>query len=462
MILFVSLLALAQSDEASREADMFGEAPAETATVAPTSTAPPGDPFLEETTSDRDVSTKLAEADDVLDIGAFVYLRAQYDAREDSEPGELPLTSANLLDVYLDGRPNDRIRAFVQGRLNFRMTATSTAGSFFGPAPERVEPLLDQLWLKFDVDRTVFVTVGRQRIKWGSGRFWNPTDFLQAIRDPLDIFDARIGVDLVKLHLPIESLGWNFYAVGTFAGADTPEELGGALRAEILIAEAELAVSTAVRKDSPLRLGVDLSLPIGPFDVHSEVGVQHGVKTPFYTGEIELALPPVPETFDRSDDWIVQAASGFEIAVRYGDQDSVYLGAEYFYNGAGYTSADVYPALLLGGAFTPFYVGRHYAAVFAALPSPGDWNNTTFSLSGLANLSDRSGVLRLDYQVGAVLSYLRFNAFGQVSLGEVGELRFGIDSAALERRYNLPAGVLRAFELPPSLFSVGVGLSLEI
>ena len=49
------------------------------------------------------------------------------------------------------------------------------------------------MWLNFDIGRTVFVTAGRQRVKWGIGRFWNPTDFLQPARlDALAFFDAAV------------------------------------------------------------------------------------------------------------------------------------------------------------------------------------------------------------------------------------------------------------------------------
>ena len=46
--------------------------------------------------------------------------------------------------------------------------------------------ILDQLYLRFDILRTVFVTVGRQKMKWGTAHVWNPTDALNAQkRDPL-------------------------------------------------------------------------------------------------------------------------------------------------------------------------------------------------------------------------------------------------------------------------------------
>jgi hypothetical protein len=483
------LLALAQDDSSSREADMFGEA-AETSTLAAeivkearTSTVGDereksqlgdspiiagGDPFAE-VRSDSDLNSTLGAVNDVLDMGAFVYLRAQYDVRDDVLLKSEPFLSNNLLDVYLDGRPSDRVRAFVQGRLIYQPTPasgflvrTSTAAS------ETLTAALDQLWLKLDLERTVFVTLGRQRIKWGSGRSWNPTDFLnQNARDPLNIFDERLGVDLVKLHVPVESLGWNFYALAAFSGAKSPEEIGGALRAEIVLGEAELALSTAFRKDRPLRFGADLSAAVGPFDVHSELAISRRVRTPFFSGTLdsifrgEVELMPV-QTYFRRDATIVQWVNGIELAIKYSDQDSFYVGAEYFYNGAGYGSSELYPLLLISRQFNAFYVGKNYGSLFVLLPGPGNWNDTTFTLAAIANLSDGSGVARLDYQV-ALLTYLRFNAFVQMHGGARGEFRFGFDAR------NVNPLVLERLELgsegfvqPPPRVSLGVGLSVEI
>lgn len=484
------LLALAQDDSSSREADMFGEAAA-TSTLAAeivkearTSTvgdereksrigdAPiiaGGDPFSE-VTSDSDMSSKLGAVNDVLDMGAFVYLRAQYDIRDDSSLKSEPFLSNNLLDVYLDGRPSDRVRAFVQGRLIYQPTPAS---GFFvrtsSTANETLTAALDQLWLKMDLGRTVFVTLGRQRIKWGSGRSWNPTDFLnQNARDPLNIFDERLGVDLVKLHLPVESLGWNFYALAAFSGAKSPEEIGGALRAEIVLGEAELALSSSFRKDRPIRFGADISAAVGPFDVHSELAISRRVRTPFFSGTLdsifrgELDLTPDFETYYRRDATIVQWVNGIELAIKYNDQDSLYVGAEYFYNGAGYGSSELYPLLLISGQFNPFYIGKNYGSLFVLLPGPGNWNDTTFTVAAIANLSDGSGVARLDYQV-AILTYLRFNAFVQLHGGSRGEFRFGFDTRSVNPLVLQGLGFgSEGFVQPPPRVSLGVGLSVEI
>ena len=63
--------------------------------------------------------------------------------------------------------------------------------------------------------------------------------------------------------------------------------------------------------------------------------------------------------------------AGLEVPIRYNDEDSVTIGAEYFYNDAGYDDASLYPWLVFNDAFTPFYLGKHYAGVYVFLPGPG-------------------------------------------------------------------------------------------
>jgi hypothetical protein len=109
---------------------------------------------------------------------------------------------------------------------------------------------------------------------------------------------------------------------------------------------------------------------------------------------------------------------------------------------------------LLREPATFFYLGRHYVAVSAAAPAPYSWDNTTFALSNLANLSDHSGITRLDYSL-ILLTHLRFEAFAAVHWGNNhGEFRFGSDAL------NLGASSIPS--RGPALFDLGVGLRVSI
>jgi hypothetical protein len=75
------------------------------------------------------------EREDTTRIGGLLYPRAETAAVEGQEPGDFALSSPNLLDVYLDARPNDRVRAFVLGRMFY--DPTFRAASLAAPAIAR-------------------------------------------------------------------------------------------------------------------------------------------------------------------------------------------------------------------------------------------------------------------------------------------------------------------------------------
>lgn len=425
---------------------------------------------------------KLLLADDRLTVGGQLYLRANLSAPVEPELEDVTLSTPNLLDLFLDGRPNDRVRAFAQARLAHDASISADGVNTFGQTVQRSKVTLDQAWLKFDIGRRLYVTAGQQRIKWGAGRFWNPTDFMnQQKLDALAAYDERTGVGLVKLHFPLEDIGTNLYLVGNIDGADHLDEVGGALRAEVLLGNTELSTTAALRKDQPTRLGLDLSSGLWIFDVHAEGAVQHGNTQPFYEGELDLEGFQFPETVSREDDWIPQVNAGAEVTFKYSDQDTFSVGAEYFFNDAGYDDKGIYPWLLFGESvtcavdnladaaaaeacveqagsqYTPFYVGRQYAAVYGYVPNPGAWNHTSFTVSGIMNLSDRSGVVRIDHSV-TVLTYLTVNTYVSGRVGEAGgEFKYSLSIPAVPGVSGLEEG----FDIAAPLGEVGVGARLK-
>jgi hypothetical protein len=186
------------------------------ATAAPSQTTPNEGP------SASPLSSRALLREEPLRIGGQIYLRAFTTGRESQRLGRYSFNAPALLDVYLDARPNDRVRGFVLGRTTYDATTRGSdrltlGGPEWGSEMPSNTPVLaiDQLWLRFDVARTVFVTAGKQHVRWGTGKFWSPTDFFHLrSRDPLELFDTRTGTTMVKLHLPIEDPAWNLYAYG--------------------------------------------------------------------------------------------------------------------------------------------------------------------------------------------------------------------------------------------------------
>ena len=440
------------SDPGRDESAMFGSGGSDTAA----DTEIPGAPGDRDSSvlggdadaTERMMSDALAGKETQVEIGGRLYLRGTSSWAEGSSWDSAGFSSPSLLDLYIDARPDDHVRAYVDGRLTYDLSVLDGETDFSGEEILQVQASLDEMWLKFDLKNRLFVTLGKQQLRWGTGRFWNPTDFLNPEpRDPLAVFDARLGVPLLKLHVPVESISANIYGVVDFKDVNSAEQVGGALRAEIAAGPGEYAVSAAAKKDRPLRLGADASMAVWVFDLRLEAAILHNLQTPYYEGEFNIdailsdpASFSLPREIDRSEDWIPQVVAGLEIPIRYSDEDSLSLGAEYFYNGAGYADASLYPYLLFQGAYKPLYFGKHYAAGYLFLAGPGSWNDTSFIVSSIANLSDKSLVTRFD-----VRSQLRswISVDGSVSwyTGDQGEFSYGLEIPAVPGVPGLEAGI---------------------
>ena len=479
-LLLAAWPAAPRAQERPSEADLFGAPPPATAPAAPAvepPAVPPatprpggdarGDELLGEASGPKATGLISGEREDWLKLGGLAYLRALTTWTQTVAPSDWVFDAPSLLDVYLDARPNDRVRAFVLGRLHYDPAGAGTQSYALGlPATTTSSgatsrAVLDQFWVNFDADRTVFFTAGKQHVKWGTGRFWNPTDYLHPTRrNPLTQYDERAGATMVKAHLPWEKRGWNFYAIALLddlSGGHQPDgsvttvsrlgQVGYGGRAEVVLGNLEVAVDGMAQQGHEPRFGVDGSFPLWDFDLHFEVALRRGRDVPRWE-----AVPGATSTdpimsryrLKQFDGLTPAAVVGAEWTWKYSDQDTLTLGGEYSYDASGYASAEIYPFLLATTylplylptvanlvipdqrpAFTPFYLARHYVGLYAALPAPGSWNDSSFTLSALASLTDGSGVIRLDHSV-MINTYLRVETFVAGHAGTAGgEFRFG-------------------------------------
>src|SRR6266702_1469285 len=480
----VAFAAPAAAQERPAETDLFGEPP-KPSEPAPLPGPPPASGVREKGPEEQDrLGAALGRTENPLQLGGQLYLRSIAAAREGDPPSRWSFTAPSLLDVYLDARPTDRVRAFALGRMQYDPTIDPNALGPLGTPPEpNPRVLLDQLWLRFDVERLAFVTAGKQHVKWGVGRFWNPTDYLHTVRrDPLAVFDPRTGTAMVKVHVPWERRGWNFYgiaileplstsaATGALAPGDQPVGqpqagpnaqrvggIGGAARAELVLGPSEVGLGAVVQRGHRPRFAVDASAGFLDFDVHGEAALKTGSELTLFRPRAGVpAQADITSRYERYEPsgLTPQVMGGLRWQHKYSDEDSLELGAEYFWNQTGYDDPAIYPVLIANAAFSPFYVGRHYAGVYAYLPNPGPWNQTTFILTTLANLSDRSFVTRLDYSV-LFLTFLRFEAFGQVHYGRAtGEFRLAIPAQKL--------GTVQIPALGAQVFDAGLALRVSL
>lgn len=462
--------------------------------------------------ADRDVTalmgTSVSKFDtgeiksDPLKLGANLNMFGQILFQEGKAAAKEPVSLPMLFEAYMDGRPTDRLRAYGVARLQYdpsrpaaatTTTTTSTTPTMSdmmnmgmlslpgvssigltGATAQNPTVALDQLWLRFDIARTVYLTVGRQKVRWGTARVWYPTDFLNSQpRDPFNPFDVRLGINMVKVHVPVEKLGWNFYGYGLFdnIGAGNTQltlgNVGGALRAEFVVWQAELGLGAVWQNGRRPRYAADVSLPIGPFDVYGEVAIRSGqdfvitrapADTKFQSfldaaqtaglrnafGEDFISayadeLSKFDVNIGRGTGVYAQVSGGLSWQFNYTDKNFGVLAAEYFYNPAGYANPIEYQAglFIAQGVYglkpdpvqqIPLYAGRHYLALIASAPGIPEFPWISVSATNLLNLNDVSGLARLDVTF-RVLTYLNVQVFGALFYGQKGgELRFQLPS----------------------------------
>ncbi len=336
---------LVQGVERASEADMFGDS---------TSVAIP--------------ETKLDKIEKKLQVGGHFATQADFYLRDDFPLKDTAVSNPNILFLYLDSKLERDARVFARVRAFYDPTGTSGgggAGNFSNPYGARgsknVKASLQELKYSANIDQKIFLTVGRQKVKYGAAKFFNPTDFLNS--QPLNFFlpsDERPGIDMVKAHIP--SGVANFYAakmVGNLASSGNPA--GSYFRGEVaydgggdFLGSGEISVSGFFPRGQPDRVGFDISQAVGDFDIYFEGA----------TGK------------NSAGDWKSVYSMGAGREIRYADRASNILS--------------------LQGEF--FYAKKvaEYGIFSLSLPEPGSLKDVTIANTNLYSFLDKSGLSRLD------------------------------------------------------------------
>ena len=227
---------------------------------------------------------------------------------------------------------------------------------------------LDRAFLQYSAD-FADISIGRDAIAWGSARIVNPTDVLTPFTyDQLDTED-RIGVDAVRVRIPIGAMG-ELDTGYIFGEGFTFEKSAYFLRSQLNAAETDFSISL-VGFQRHLLAGLDVARGIGGAG--------------FWLEAAYVFVDSFGQDAGVADDYL-RASTGFDYSLG----EKTYGFIEYHFNGAGAKAPDDYLANLNQPAYTQggvYLMGVHYFA-------PGFSHQLTplISLGGqmLFNLSDLS------------------------------------------------------------------------
>jgi len=170
----------------------------------------------------------------------------------------------------------------------------------------------------------VQVRVGRQRLGWGSGFAWNPTNRLEPPKNPANTALEQEGslaarLDIVPANwagvILVAARGETGLGNLPFSGSAS-ERNTGALRVRFLVKNTDLAFVVSGGERQPTLLGLDLGRDLGGVSIHAEAATYQGS---------EIAPPRPEQRFFR-------LATGLLWS-----RDTTSVTAEYFFNGEGYS-----------------------------------------------------------------------------------------------------------------------------
>ena len=253
---------------------------------------------------------------------------------------------------------------------------------------------LDRAFLQYSAD-FADISIGRDAIAWGSARIVNPTDVVAPFTyDQLDTED-RIGVDAVRVRIPIGVLGE--FDVGYIFGEGFDfEKSAYFLRSQLNTLETDVSI---------LLMGFQRHLLAGLDVARGTGGAGFWFETAF------VFVEPFGQGTDATN--YLRASTGFD----YSFGEKTYGFIEYHFNGAGAKTPENYLANLDKPAYTRggvYLMGTHYLA-----PGLSFQVTPLISFGGqmLFNLSDSSVWIgpQLEYNIAEDI-YL--SAGGLISVGE--------------------------------------------
>jgi hypothetical protein len=171
--------------------------------------------------------------------------------------------------------------------------------------------------------------VGKQRIAWGSGFAWNPTNRLEPPKNALNTTLEQEGVLAARLDWNPSSWA-SLVLVGSTTDAGPRDQPVGpaeaerrdvaSLRARFLVKDTDVAFVASAGKNQRTLFGLDLGRDLGFAALHAEAALYEGAEM----------LPP------RDDTLFFRIVAG---ALRTSGKNAFAL--EYFYNGEGYSDSGV-------------------------------------------------------------------------------------------------------------------------
>ncbi len=315
------------------------------------------------------------------------------------------------MKVSADLRAEDLVRLYIGGSANYDPDSYLSNTSY-----DDLTMKLDEIFVDTDIGKKVFFRLGKQRISWGVGNWYKPSDMLSlAAINPDDPTAVREGPFAFKIDIPQKLNHAMLYLVPPVSG--DAGAFSAAARYDYVVSGWELSVAGFGRTDMAARPRLALSATgaIGVFDVYAEQVVLYGSDRTYVR---ETATPGVYETYRLESEPFFQSTLGIKYSRSRSSGLSYSLHVQGYYNGTGYSDASI---LLVKAARDAVKASSTYQS--SDFSQTGMWY-----LAGSGSLSFRfgegkgltvitvSGYALADFSDGSV----RFNPSCKIQVGDEG------------------------------------------
>lgn len=222
---------------------------------------------------------------------------------------------------------------------------------FLSPLDEELQFGLNELYLQYSFSENLYVTFGKERINWGTGNVWNPSNpFLQ--KDPFRLNNRQEGIVLTDLEYITSSFTLN----ALFSPEKKINKSTFALRFGSEISSFSYSLSYAFLGDEKQQFSGDFSLGASNFTLYGEGVLRNFSNTNLIDSEGVAQTVPVGNGFENTH-------SEFVLGTLYNIQPRTLLIMEYRYRSDFNTSKNIenFEKFLPNNLsqYDPISMGRH-------------------------------------------------------------------------------------------------------
>ncbi len=276
--------------------------------------------------------------------------------------------------------------------------------------------IINQAYLDWQLSPNSFLRTGRQKISWGTGFAWNPTNYIGADKNRADLTTEFPGVDALNYEV---SWGESAATLLIKPDSDSNSRLnnwGYAFKYGFRVLHSDISLTCFHQEDAGA-FGADLAAAVGSWTVYTELAAK--------TGRMVYIDPDLNKTNRPGDQYYIHGIVGVQGLF----SNNWMAQLEYYYNQEGWTGqeAAVHQSYLmdypLASDMANYFADLRQHYLFIMVRKGNLVEDVSFTCCGFWNMDDQSYILSpaIDYQLGQNARVtLMVNCYGGDSSSEFG------------------------------------------